>query len=169
MGLVPVLVLLFGFARFSFCMDGQVIHVDGHPSLCNLPTEDHVHHHLEGGWRVGESEEHDCWLEESLRGEECRFPFISFLNADIVISPLYVEFSEEGATSEAVNRLGNEWGNVMVFLGPAVDGAVVLNQTEFTIFLFDEEEVHGIGTPGFVDGAPLQVFGYELVDLLYLK
>jgi len=102
---------------------------------------------LEGGWRVGESEEHNCWLEESLRSEECRFPFVSFLNVDIVISPLYVKFSEEGATSEAVNSLGNEWGNVAVFLGPMVDRAIVLNWMELAVFLFDKEEVCGVGAP----------------------
>ncbi|SRR5258708_7822493 len=168
-GLVPASMLLFSFAWFSFCVDGQVVHIDGHPSLCDLPMEDHVHHHLEGGWGVGESEEHNCWLEEPLRSEECHFPFVSFLNVDIVIFPAYVEFSEEGATGEAVNSLGNEWGNVMVFPGPSVDGAVVLNWMEFTVFLFDKEEVCGIRTPGFVDGAPLQMFGYKLMDLLYLK
>ena len=52
-GSVSALVLFFGFAWFSFCMDGQVVHVNGHPSLCDFPTEDHVHHHLEGGRGVG--------------------------------------------------------------------------------------------------------------------
>ncbi len=169
MGLVPALVLLFGFTRFSFCVDGQVVHVNGHPSLCDLPMEDHVHHHLKGGWRVGESEEHNCRFEESFRSKECHFPFISFLNADVVVSPSYVELSEEGAAGKVVNSLGNKWGDVAVFLGPTVDGAIILDWMEFAIFLFDEEEVCGIGAPGFPDSAPLQVFSYELMDLLYLK
>ena len=91
MGLVPASVLLFSFARFSFCVDGQVIHVDGHPFLCDLPMEDHVHHHLEGGWRVGESEEHNCWFEESFGCKEGGFPFISWLAAYIVVSPLNIK------------------------------------------------------------------------------
>src|SRR5713226_6776705 len=169
MGLVPVPVLLLGFTRFLFCVDGQVVHINGHPSLCNLPTEDHVYHHLESGWRVGESEEHNCRFEESFRSKECHFPFVSFLNADIVVSPAYVKFGEEGAAGKVVNSLGNEWGDSVVFLGPTVDGAVVLNRMEFAIFLLDEEEVCGVGTPGFLDSAPLQVFSHKLMDLLYLK
>ena len=146
-GLVPASMLLFSFAWFSFCVNGQVVHIDGHPSLCDLPMEDHVHHHLESGWRVGESKEHNCRFKESFRSKECHFPFVSFLNVDIVVSPAYVKLSEEGAAGEAINSLGNEWGDVAVFLGPMVDGAVVLDQMEFAIFLFDEEEVCSIRAP----------------------
>ncbi len=53
MGPVSSSVLLFGFPRFSFRVDSQVIHVDRHPSLGDLSAEDHIHHHLEGGRRVG--------------------------------------------------------------------------------------------------------------------
>src|SRR5260370_28159135 len=108
MGLVSVLVLFFGFARFSFCMDGQVVHINGHPSLCDLSMEDHVHHHLKGGWRVGESEEHNCRFEESLGSKECCFPFVSFSNVDIVVSLSYVELGEEGTAGESIDSLGNE-------------------------------------------------------------
>ena len=46
-------VLFFGFSRPSFRVDGQVVHVNGHPSLGDFSAEDHIHHHLEGGRRVG--------------------------------------------------------------------------------------------------------------------
>ncbi len=150
-------------------MDGQVIHVNGHPSLCDFSAKDHIHHHLEGGRRVSQPEEHDRWFEESFGGEECRLPFIPLFDADIVISPAYVELSEEGTPGEAVNSLGNEWRDIAVLLGPMVDRVVVLNRMELAIFLFDEEEVCSIGAPGFSDGAPFQVFGHKLVDFLYLE
>ena len=88
---------------------------------------------------------------------------------NVIVSLAYIELSEEGTPSKVVDSLGNEWGDVAVFLGPTVDRAVVLNWMELAIFLFDKEEVHGVGAPGFLDSAPLQVFSYELVDLLYFK
>ncbi len=74
---------------------------------------------------------------------------------DVIVSPTYVKLSEEGASSKAVDSLGNEWGDIVVFLGPMVDGAIVLNWMELAIFLFDKEEVCGIGAPGLSDSAPL--------------
>src|SRR5260370_38784672 len=108
MGLVSVLVLFFGFARFSFCMDGQVVHINGHPSLCDLSMEDHVHHHLKGGWRVGESEEHNWRFEESLGSKKCCFPFVSFSNVDIVVSRPTVELGEDGTPGGSIDILGHE-------------------------------------------------------------
>jgi len=67
--------------------------------LSNFSAEDHVHHHLEGGGGIGQPKEHDCWFEESFWGKERRFPFVSLFDTDIVVSPTYIEFSEEGATS----------------------------------------------------------------------
>ncbi len=101
-------VLLFGFPRFSPCVDGQVVHVHGEPTLGDLSAKDHVHHHLEGSRGVGQSEEHNRRFEEALRGEECRFPFVAFFDADVVVSPSYVEFGEERATGEAVDGLRYE-------------------------------------------------------------
>ncbi len=66
---------------------------------------------------------------------------------DVIISPTYVKLSEEGAPGKVVDSLGNEWGNVVVFLGPMVDRTIVLNWTEFSVFLFDEEEVCGVRAP----------------------
>ena len=55
----------------------------------------------------------------------------------------------------------------MIFLGPLVDRSVVLDRTELPIFLFDEEEICGIGAPQLSDGSSFQVFIDELMDLLY--
>ena len=88
---------------------------------------------------------------------------------DVVVSPMYIELSEEGAASKAVDSLRDEWGYIAVLLSLTVDWAVVLNRTEFAIFLFDKEEVRGIRAPRFLDGSPFQVFSYEFVNLLYFE
>ncbi|SRR5258707_11987019 len=96
--LVSPSVLFFSFSRFLLHMDGKIVHVDGHPPLSNFSAEDHVHHHLEGGRGIGQPKEHDHRFEESFWGKECHFPFVSLFDTDIVVSPTYIEFSEEGAT-----------------------------------------------------------------------
>ena len=77
------------------------------------------------------------------------------MDTDVVVSPAYVELSEEGTASEAVNSLGNEWGDIVVLLGPMIDRTVVLNWMEFSVLLFDKKEVCSVGAPGFPDSAPV--------------
>ena len=145
--LVPPSVLFFSFSRFLLRVDGKIVHIDRHPSLGDFSAEDHIHHHLKGGRGIGQSKEHDCRFEEPFWGKERRFPFVSLFDTDIVVSPTYIEFSEEGATGKAVNGLGNEGRHVAVLLSPSVDGSVVLDRTELSVFLFDKEEVGGVWAP----------------------
>ena len=72
---------------------------------------------------------------------------------DVVISPAYIEFSEEGAAGKAIYSLRDEWGDIAVLLGPMVDWVVVLNWAELAILFLDEEEICGIGAPQFSDGS----------------
>jgi len=51
--------------------------------------------------------------------------------------------------------LRDEGGDIAVSLGPLVDGAVVLDGSKLSIFLFDKKEVCGIGAPRFADCPPL--------------
>ena len=53
-----------------------------------------VNHHLEGCGRVGKAKEHDGGFEQSLMREEGRFPFVAWFDADVIVSPAYVEFSK---------------------------------------------------------------------------
>ena len=66
---------------------------------------------------------------------------------NIVVSPSDIEFCEEGASTQTVNCLGNEGGDVTIPFGPLVYWTVVLDGSEFPVFLFDEEEVRSIGAP----------------------
>ena|SRR5258708_3146069 len=145
--LVSPSMLFFSLSQSLLRMDGEIVHVNGHPPLSNLSMEDHVHHHLEGSGGIGQPEEYDRWFEEAFWGEECHFPFVSLLNVNVVVSPTYIEFGEEGAASEAVNGLGDKGRHVPILLGPSVDGSVVLDWVELSVFLFDEEEVGGIRAP----------------------
>ena len=77
-------------------MDAEVIHVDLQPFFSEHVGEDVVHECLECGGCITESEEHDSRFEESHGGYEGSFPLVFLLNADVVVSPMNVEFGEQG-------------------------------------------------------------------------
>src|SRR5258708_4950771 len=104
---VSASVFLFGFPRAFFCMHGQVIHIDGEPSLSYLFSEYSVHHHLESCWGVGKPEEHNCWFEESLGSEEGCFWFVTWFDAYVVIPPSTFQMCKEGTSAQTVDCLGN--------------------------------------------------------------
>jgi hypothetical protein len=54
---------------------------------------------LEGGWGVGESEEHNGWFKQAFVGDEGCLPFVSFFDANVVVAPTDVEFGVEGAAA----------------------------------------------------------------------
>ena len=58
---------------------------------------------LECGRRIAETEKHDCGFIETKRSDECGLPLIFFANANIVISPSYIEFGEEGGVFHVVD------------------------------------------------------------------
>jgi hypothetical protein len=107
-------------------VDGDIIHIYREPSLSHFLAEYHVHYHLESGWQIGKAEEHDCGLKKSLWGEESSLPLVPIFDADIIVSPSDIKFSEQGASTETIDHLRNEGGDILVLLSPFVDRAVVL-------------------------------------------
>ena len=72
----------------------DTIHVDCHIALIDEVFENVIHHCLEGGWDVGEAEEHDKGLEDTPICSEGGLPFISLLDSYVVISPAYIQLCE---------------------------------------------------------------------------
>jgi len=64
---------------------------------------------LECGGRVGESKEHNQGFEEALTGLEGSFPFVAFLDLDIVIPLTDVELGKPPFANELVNEFLDEW------------------------------------------------------------
>ena len=67
--------------------------------------EDVIHHHLEGCWAVCKAEEHNLRLKEPSIGVECGLPLITFLNPDVVETPLDIQLGEVFGTSVATKGL----------------------------------------------------------------
>ncbi|KAG5733050.1 hypothetical protein E4T56_gene3550 [Termitomyces sp. T112] len=71
-----------------FGMDEDVIEVYTHYALHDEVPEDVVHHGLEGGRAVGESEEHNKWLEQSLMSSLVKYcaPQRLLMSSEIVMT-----------------------------------------------------------------------------------
>src|SRR5712664_3941476 len=102
--------------------------------------EDVVHHGLESGRTVGEAEEHNQGLKESSVRAESGLPLVTFLDADIVVSPADIQLGEVACTPETIYKVGNKRKRVDILNRLGVQCSVVLNQPEGPILLLDEED-----------------------------
>ncbi len=57
---------------------------------------------------------------------KCRLSLISFLDVDIIISPLKVNLGEYLSTLEFVNELGDEWEGIFVLARPLLKFSIIL-------------------------------------------
>ena len=83
--------------------DKEVIHVDDQPSFSNHVLEGVIHESLECGGRVAKTEEHDGGFKKSFVGDEGRLPLVTILDADIVVPPTNIEFSEVASIFQLVH------------------------------------------------------------------
>src|ERR1700677_1427637 len=104
----------------------NIVHVDDDVSFVNEVFQNGVHHGLERGGRIGESEEHDRWLKAASIGGKGGFPFVSFLDAKIVVSPPKIHLGEEFRTTEFVDEFGNKGKRIIVFNGVRVKITIIL-------------------------------------------
>ena len=75
-------------------MDPQVIHVDLEPSFGNHIGKNMVHECLKSGRGVAEPKEHYSGFVEAERGDECCFPLVFLLDANVVITPSNIKLGE---------------------------------------------------------------------------
>ena len=149
----------------TFLMEGgvggvnkKIVHIDDEPSFGNHVAEGVVHEALEGGGRIGESEEHHRGFEESFVSDEGRLPLVAIFDSYVVVPPADVELSENFSISQFIYEVGDERKGVGIADGVFVDVAVILAGAESSIFLFDEEERGGLGGVGRADLSRGEVF-----------
>ena len=112
-----------------FGVDSHVIHVDFKPLLWKHICEDVVHEGLKGGGGITESKEHDSWFKESHGGDESGLPLIFLSDANVVISPMNVEFGEQGGFFHVVDEFRDQGERIGISDGVGVQVAVVLAGT----------------------------------------
>jgi len=146
---------------FRLRKDQNVVQIHYYDPFGYESSEDVVHHSLEGGGTVGHSEEHHKRFKEATVGAEGHFPLISGLDAYVIETPADVKFCEVSGSAELGDELGDEREKVPVLDGYGIQHAIVLDQLERTILLFNEEHrgcYRGLGWP---DASGMQVFLQE--------
>src|ERR1700761_9355090 len=98
----------------SFCEYQDVIQIHHNHSFGDQVIEDVVHHGLECGRAIAQSEEHDQRLEKSVIGLERCLPLVPLFHPDIVKPPTDIQFSEILCSLKLVNELGDEGKRVFV-------------------------------------------------------
>ena len=87
-----------------------------------------------------------------------RFSFISGLDTYVIETPLDIKFYEVPGSTELGDEFGDEREGVPVLDGYGVQRAIVLDQPERTIFLFNEEHRGRYRGLGRSDSSGTQVF-----------
>ncbi|SRR5260221_3043489 len=134
----------------SLCMYNTIIHIEVEVAFTDFLLKFIVHHSLEGGWGVSQAKEYNCWFKESVACFKGSLPFVSFLDVDVVISPLYIELPVPFFSQEAVDKVRDQGERVFVGNCPFIKISIILYWAVFPILLFDEEEatcIKGLGPP----------------------
>jgi hypothetical protein len=152
----------------SFCEDQDVVQVHTDHTFCDEILEDIIHHGLEGGWAVSETEEHHQRFKESSVGAECSLPFITFLDVNIVVSPADIKLGEVTCTPEAIDEIGNEWKWIDILDCLCIQCPIVLEQLERPILLRNKEYQCCHGGLGGADPTQCQILFNEDVQFSLL-
>jgi len=87
-------------------IDEDIIHVDCYLSFSYEVREYRVHEGLEGGWAVGHTKVHYFRLIQSLISDYCPLPFITFVDANVVVPPSNIEFCEILCFCQSIDNVG---------------------------------------------------------------
>jgi len=119
--------------------DQDVVQVYYYDPFSYDGSEDVIHHGLESSGTIGHSKEHYEWFEQAMVGAESCLPLISGLDAYIIEAPTDVKFCEVLGSTELRDEFRDERERVSIFDGYSIQHTIVLDQSEQTIFLLNEE------------------------------
>jgi hypothetical protein len=116
---------------------------------------------LEGGGCIGKSERHDKPFKQAIASMEGNFPFIIFSDAYKVISMSEVNFGVELGFPGSVQKVGNQWEWITIFLGDLVKALVVDTQVYTAILLANKKDWSSVRRVGRTDKADVDMFFNE--------
>src|ERR1700733_7178316 len=95
------------------CGDSNVVHVDPNSRTKEFMFGDDrrknvIHHGLERGGRISESEKNEKGFKKSVACFEWRFVFVTLLDPDIVIPPSNIEFRVDVCAAKVGNEVRDE-------------------------------------------------------------
>ena len=93
-----------------------------------------VHHQLEAGWGIGESEEHHHWFKKALVHLECGLPLVAIADSNVVVPPLDIKLCKECQSvtmhsCEPIHKFAylGEWHSISD--GKSIKLAIILYQS----------------------------------------
>jgi hypothetical protein len=104
-----------------------------------VDDEDIIHHILESGRGVVEAKGHNAPLETTHGGVEGGFPFVSVLDANVVVTGSNIQLGKFGTSFPLVQEFRDEQKRIRNFYCDIVELSVVDNHSFLSIFLVDEE------------------------------
>ena len=131
-----LLAFFLGFGEYQ-----DIVHVDDELSFCDHISKGRVHESLEGQWQVTLSKEHDQRFINTVRCDECSFPFVSFFDSDVVIPPPNVHF---GDFFQFVDEGRNERERIGILDSMFIEVLVVLARAKSSFLLLNKEEGRGL-------------------------
>src|SRR6266545_3013680 len=96
--------------------------------------KDVVHHCLKCSRGVRKTKEHYEGSKRSFTTTKCRFPFVSFLDTDIVITPMNIHLDITIVFTKIVDQFINTRERISITYSLGVKITIVLYGVEFSIF-----------------------------------
>jgi len=150
---------------FHLHKDQDVVQVYYYNPFSYDSSEDVIHYGLKSSGTIGHSKEHYKQFKQAMVGTESHLPFISRLDAYIIEAPTDIEFCEVLSSTELRDEFGDERERVSIFDGYSVQCMIVLDQSERTIFLLNEEYRGCNRGFGGSDSSSAEVFLQEGIQL----
>ena len=81
---------------------------------------------------------HNLKFVGTILGTESHLPFISFGNADQIVSTPEVDFGEDVSCAQVVEKVRNQWEGVPILVCDAIEATIVNCKVQRAILLLDE-------------------------------
>ena len=104
----------------------QIVHIDLEPLFSDHVSKDMIHERLKGRRGITETKEHYGGFEETERGDECCFPLVFLLDANVVIAPSNIKFGEQCRVFHVIDQLRDEGERIAVANSVGVKISIVL-------------------------------------------
>ena len=104
----------------------QVVHIDLEPSLGDHVRKDMIHECLKSRRSVAEAKEHDSGFKKAERSDECRFPLVFLLNANVDITPSNIKFREQCGVLHIIDQLWDEGERISSANGVGIEISIIL-------------------------------------------
>ena len=103
-----------------------------------------IHERLKRRRGIAEPKKHDGGFKEAERGDEHCFPLVFLLDANVVITPSNIKFSEQCRVLHVIDQLRDEGERVSVVNSVGVEISIVLAWLQGPVLLGHEEKRRGL-------------------------